>query len=114
MGILIPIAVPVFVTEPDLLVIGIAACMAGAVFGDHCSPISDTTIMSSAGAECRHVNHVATQMPYSILVAAVSFVFYLIAGFWNSWIVTIIGIAVMIAILYGIKTFYKNKEAAAA
>lgn len=114
MGILIPIAVPVFVTEPDLLVIGIAACMAGAVFGDHCSPISDTTIMSSAGAECRHVNHVSTQMPYAILVAAVSFVFYLIAGFWNSWIVTIIGIVAMIAILYGIKLMSNKKEAAAA
>ncbi len=114
MGILIPIVVPVFSGNPDLLIIGIAASMAGAVFGDHCSPISDTTIMSSAGAECSHVNHVSTQAPYAILVAVVSFVFYVIAGFWNSYIVTVIGMVAMVAILYGIKTLNAKKGAVSA
>lgn len=114
MGILIPIVVPVFVSNPDLLIIGIAASMAGAVFGDHCSPISDTTIMSSAGAECSHVNHVSTQAPYAILVASVCFVFYIIAGFWNSYIVTLLGIVAMVAILYVIKIINANKGGACA
>ena len=104
MGILLPIVATTFqVTNPDLMVVGISACLAGAVFGDHVSPISDTTIMSSAGAQCSHVNHVATQMPYAILVAAVSFVFFLIAGFWQSYIVTIVGIAAMVGLLYLMK-----------
>jgi len=103
-GILLPIVYAVFAeTNPALMVVGISACLSGAVFGDHCSPISDTTIMSSAGAQCSHLNHVTTQVPYAIVVAAVSFVFFLIAGFWQSWIVTIIGIVVMILVLYGIK-----------
>ena len=114
MGILIPIVVPVFESNPDLLIIGIAASMAGAVFGDHCSPISDTTIMSSAGAECSHVNHVSTQAPYAILVASVCFVFYIIAGFWNSYIVTLLGIVAMVAILYVIKIINANKGGACA
>lgn len=114
MGILIPIVVPVFSGNTDLLIIGIAASMAGAVFGDHCSPISDTTIMSSAGAECSHVNHVSTQAPYAILVAVVSFVFYIIAGFWNSYIVTAIGIVAMIGILYGIKMLNAKKAGVSA
>ena len=114
MGILIPIVVPVFSGNTDLLIIGIAASMAGAVFGDHCSPISDTTIMSSAGAECSHVNHVSTQAPYAILVAIVSFVFYVIAGFWNSYIVTVIGIIAMVAILYGLKMLNEKKGVASA
>ena len=104
MGILLPIVATTFqVTNPDLMVVGISACLAGAVFGDHVSPISDTTIMSSAGAQCSHVNHVATQMPYAILVAAVSFVFFLIAGFWQSYIVTIVGIAAMVGVLFLMK-----------
>ena len=81
-GILIPIVVAVFEgSDPELMIISISACMAGAVCGDHCSPISDTTIMASAGAQCDHVNHVSTQLPYAMLAAAVSFVTYLVAGF---------------------------------
>ncbi len=80
-GILIPIVVAVFQdSNPELMIIGISACMAGAVCGDHCSPISDTTIMASAGAKCNHVAHVATQLPYAITVAIVSFVVYIVAG----------------------------------
>ncbi len=87
-AILIPIVVAVFEeSNPELMVIGISACMAGAVCGDHCSPISDTTIMASAGAQCNHVNHVSTQLPYAITVAAVSFVTYIVAGLTQSaWI----------------------------
>ncbi len=87
-GILIPIVVAVFAnTNPTLMTISISACMAGAVCGDHCSPISDTTIMASAGAQCDHVNHVSTQLPYAITVAGVSFITYIIAGFVQSaWI----------------------------
>ena len=114
MGILIPIVVPVFSGNVDLLIIGIAASMAGAVFGDHCSPISDTTIMSSAGAECSHVNHVSTQAPYAILVATVSFLFYIIAGFWNSYIVTAIGIVAMVALMFGIKKIAAKKGGVSA
>lgn len=80
-GILIPIVVAVFQdTNPELMIISISACMAGAVCGDHCSPISDTTIMASAGAQCDHVSHVSTQLPYAMLVAGISFVAYIIAG----------------------------------
>ncbi|MBQ4059705.1 MAG: Na+/H+ antiporter NhaC family protein [Lachnospiraceae bacterium] len=80
-GILIPIVVAVFQeTNPELMIISISACMAGAVCGDHCSPISDTTIMASAGAQCDHVSHVSTQLPYAIMVAAISFIAYIIAG----------------------------------
>ena len=81
-GILIPIVVGVFEnSDPTLMVISVSACMAGAVCGDHCSPISDTTIMASAGAQCDHVNHVSTQLPYAITVAVISFVTYIVAGF---------------------------------
>ena len=80
-GILIPIVVAVFQnSNPELMIISISACMAGAVCGDHCSPISDTTIMASAGAQCDHVSHVSTQLPYAILVAVISFVAYIVAG----------------------------------
>ena len=78
-GILIPICIAAF-PEGAIRIVSISACMAGAVCGDHCSPISDTTIMASAGAQCDHVNHVSTQLPYAITVAAVSFVTYIIAG----------------------------------
>ncbi len=86
-GILIPIVNVMFPTEPTLLIIGMSACLAGAVCGDHCSPISDTTIMSSAGARCNHLNHVSTQLPYAITVAAISFVGYLLTGFevFRNW-----------------------------
>jgi Na+/H+ antiporter NhaC len=79
-GILIPICISVFPVGNPLRIISISACMAGAVCGDHISPISDTTIMASAGAACDHVNHVSTQLPYALFVAAVSFVSYIIAG----------------------------------
>lgn len=113
-GILIPIVVAVFAnSNPQLMIISISACMAGAVCGDHCSPISDTTIMASAGAQCNHVNHVTTQLPYALTAAAVSFVTYIIAGFvQNPWIPLPIGILLILACLFGIKTFQKNNGAA--
>ncbi len=109
-GILIPIVVAVFGTNGgELLVIGISACLAGAVCGDHCSPISDTTIMASAGAQCNHVNHVATQLPYALTVAAVSFVTFIIAGFVKMWYVALpIGIVLMVVTLVGIKHLQKK------
>ena len=104
-GILIPIVVAVFAnTNPQLMIISISACMAGAVCGDHCSPISDTTIMASAGAQCNHVNHVTTQLPYALLVAAVTFITYIIAGFaQNPWIPLPIGIVLLLICLFIIK-----------
>ncbi len=104
-GILIPIVVAVFAnTNPQLMIISISACMAGAVCGDHCSPISDTTIMASAGAQCNHVNHVTTQLPYALLVAAVTFITYIIAGFaQNPWIPLPIGIVLLLVCLFTIK-----------
>ena len=80
-GILIPICVAVFPAAAPLRVISISACMAGAVCGDHISPISDTTIMASAGTECKHVHHVAYQLPSALTVATVSFITFLVAGF---------------------------------
>ena len=102
---LIPIVVAVFEnSNPDLMIISISACMAGAVCGDHCSPISDTTIMASAGAQCEHVNHVTTQLPYAVTAAAVSFVSYIIAGFVQSaWIALPIAIALMVATMFVIR-----------
>lgn len=99
-GILIPITLAVFPLDDPLGVVCVSACMAGAVCGDHCSPISDTTIMASAGAQCNHVTHVSTQLPYALTVAGVSFVSYVIAGFLpNAVIVLPIGIALMLATL---------------
>ncbi len=96
-GILIPIVVEVFKGgDHTMMIIAISACMAGAVCGDHCSPISDTTIMSSAGAQCNHLNHVSTQIPYAVVAALLSFVCYLIAGFTKSAIITLpIGIVIL-------------------
>ena len=104
-GILIPIVVEAFSkTDPELMIIAISACMAGAVCGDHCSPISDTTIMASAGAQCDHVNHVSTQLPYAVVAAAVSFVTYIVAGFAQTAFVALpVGILLMLAVLVGIK-----------
>ena len=104
-GILIPIVVAVFEnSNPDLMIISISACMAGAVCGDHCSPIPDTTIMASAGAQCEHVNHVTTQLPYAVTAAVVSFVSYIIAGFVQSaWIALPIAIALMVATMFVIR-----------
>ncbi len=99
-GILIPIVLPVFATEPELLMIGISACLAGAVCGDHCSPISDTTIMASAGANVNHIEHVSTQLPYALTVAGISFVCYIIAGFVRSWVISLAaGIVLVLAVL---------------
>jgi len=110
-GILIPIVVAIFPEGSELLLIGMSACLAGAVCGDHCSPISDTTIMSSAGAECNHVNHVSTQLPYAITVAVISFVMYILAGviqfialpFSSAFILLPVGIALTIGTLFVIK-----------
>ena len=104
-GILIPIVVAVFEnSNPDLMIISISACMAGAVCGDHCSPISDTTIMASAGAQCEHVNHVTAQLPYAIVAAVVSFISYIIAGFVQSaWIALPIAIALMVIMMFVIR-----------
>lgn len=104
-GILIPIVVGVFEhSNPQLMIISISACMAGAVCGDHCSPISDTTIMASAGAQCEHVNHVTTQLPYAATVAVVSFITYIFAGFVQSaWISLPFGIILMMLVLAVIK-----------
>ena len=112
-GILIPIVVAVFEgSDPQLMVISISACMAGAVCGDHCSPISDTTIMASAGAQCDHVNHVTTQLPYAITVAGVSFVTYLFAGFLKSaWLTLPIGFLLLIAAFLVIKRLTGKKLA---
>lgn len=109
-GILIPIVVDVFsATSHELMIISIAACMAGAVCGDHCSPISDTTIMASAGAQCEHVNHVSTQLPYAITVAGISFLVYLLAGFvQNPWICLPIGIVLTLGFLFLMKVLQKN------
>ena len=97
---------------PELMVIGISACLAGAVCGDHCSPISDTTIMASAGAECNHVEHVSTQLPYAITVAAISFVMFLFAGFVpNAWIALPVGILLTIGAVLGIRWFVTKKQA---
>lgn len=109
-GILIPIVLSVFPAGSELMIIGMSACLAGAVCGDHCSPISDTTIMSSAGAQCDHVAHVSTQIPYAVTVAAVSFVAYLIAGFVPVWYITLpIAALITIATLVVIKKVSAKK-----
>ncbi len=104
-GILIPIVVEAFSgTSETMMIISISACMAGAVCGDHCSPISDTTIMASAGAQCDHVNHVSTQLPYAIVAAAVSFVTYIVAGFvQKAWIALPVGIVLMLGAVAALK-----------
>ena len=111
-GILIPIVVAVFSgSNENMMIISISACMAGAVCGDHCSPISDTTIMASAGGQCNHVNHVSTQLPYAITAAAVSFVTYIIAGFvQTAWIALPVGIILMLGTLFLIKILFDRKK----
>lgn len=120
-GILIPIVTGVFDAElanvsqtgeiPSMVIICISACLAGAVCGDHCSPISDTTIMASTGAQCDHVNHVSTQLPYALTVAAVCVVGYLLSGFvHNVFIVLGFSAALMLAVLFAIRFFVKRKE----
>ena len=112
-GILIPIVLSVFSgSDGPITIIAISACMAGAVCGDHCSPISDTTIMASAGAECNHVNHVSTQLPYALTVAGVSFVSYIIAGFVSSvYIALPIALVLMVACLFILKATLDKKKA---
>ncbi len=111
-GILIPIVLSVFTPGNPLMIVAISACMAGAVCGDHCSPISDTTIMSSAGAQCDHVNHVSTQLPYALTVAGVSFVTYIIAGFVPKWFVALpLGIVLMVGTLFVLKILLGKKKA---
>ena len=101
-GILIPIVVACFqTTDPQLMIIAMSACMAGSVCGDHCSPISDTTIMSSAGAQCNHINHVSTQMPYALTCAAVSAVTYIIAGLIRNPVISLaVGFVIMLAVMF--------------
>ena len=109
-GILIPIVTSIFDAGSTLGVMCMSACLAGSVCGDHCSPISDTTIMSSAGAQCDHINHVSTQLPYALTVAGVSFVSYIIAAFiQNAWISLAIASAMIIGVLFVIKTISKSK-----
>lgn len=102
-GILIPIVVATFDPTSPLMYIGMSACLAGAVAGDHCSPISDTTIMSSAGAQCDHLSHVSTQLPYVITVSSVSFVGFLLAGFIQNWFivfpVVLVGLWLVLCVL---------------
>ena len=111
-GILIPIVVHVFEGhDSQMMIIAISACMAGAVCGDHCSPISDTTIMASAGAQSNHISHVNTQLPYALTVAGVSFVSYIIAAFIrNVYISLIISVGLMVLTLFIIKTVTENQK----
>ena len=114
-GILIPIVTYIFEPNSTLFIIGVSACLAGAVFGDHCSPISDTSIMSSAGAMCLHVNHVTTQIPYAVTVGAICFVTYIAAGLIQNWFVTIIlGVAMTLGVLFFLRNREAKKDAAAA
>ena len=111
-GILIPIVLAVFggSISNEICVIAISACMAGAVCGDHCSPISDTTIMASAGGQCNHVNHVSTQLPYALTCAATSFVCYLVAGFVQNWYIMLpLSVAIMVLVVLGIKMTQKKE-----
>ncbi len=109
-GILIPIVTVMFAPTDPHMVLGVSACLAGAVCGDHCSPISDTTIMSSAGAECEHLNHVSTQIPYAVYVAVISFVCFVIAGFIPVWYIMMpLSIAIMIGCLF-VTRFILNKR----
>ena len=112
-GILIPIVLSVFGPEDGAItVVAISACMAGAVCGDHCSPISDTTIMATAGAQCNHINHVSTQLPYALTVAAVSFVSYILAGFVPVWYIVLpISLALMLITLFVIRAVTNKKKA---
>ena len=115
-GILIPIVVNVFGADlsSELMIISISACMAGAVCGDHCSPISDTTIMASAGAQCDHIQHVSTQLPYALTAAFISLGCYVFTGFIRNWVVCLpIGIVLTVMVLMVLKTFFgKDSEEA--
>jgi len=112
-GILIPIVVAIFQnTDYQMMIIAMSACMAGAVCGDHCSPISDTTIMASAGAQCDHVTHVSTQIPYAVLVAVISCLTYIVAGFArNVWLPLAAGAVMLLAALWLLSLLGKSKRA---
>ena len=108
-GVLLPIVCSVFASG-ELMIIAVSACLAGAVCGDHCSPISDTTIMASTGAQCEHINHVNTQLPYALLAAGVSFVGFILAGMIQNWMIVLpICLVLMFAILLGIRTAQQKK-----
>ena len=110
-GILIPIVTAVFPADSPLLIIGISACCAGAVCGDHCSPISDTTIMASAGACCNHLDHVSTQLPYAVTVASVSFAGFILAGFvQNVFVTLLVSTVLLLAVLFVIKRVEAKKQ----
>lgn len=113
-GILIPIVSVIFPETSSLFFVGISACLAGAVCGDHCSPISDTTIMSSAGAHCNHINHVETQLPYALTVAAISFVCYLLAGILDKVNATWVSIPAGVILTIGTLIVIKKKVAVKA
>lgn len=111
-GILIPIVTAMFDEANPLFFIGISACLAGAVLGDHCSPISDTTIMASAGAQCNHVDHVSTQLPYAISVGAISLVMFVFAGYVQNAIISLaVGTVLTLAFLFIMKAIAKKKKA---
>ena len=113
-GIMAPIVVAVFDydVEPVLCTIGLAAACSGGVMGDHCSPISDTTIMASAGAHCYHLNHVFTQVPYALTVAGVAFVSFILAGLIQNVVINlIIAVALMVGTLLVIKAITAKKHA---
>ena len=111
-GMLIPIVQNVFSMDDPLAIVCISACMAGAVCGDHCSPISDTTIMASAGAQCDHVSHVSTQLPYAVVAAAVSFVSYIVAGIVpNAFVALPVSIVLMLCTLVVIRVIHGKKTA---
>jgi len=110
-GILIPIVVSTFDPTSPLMFIGMSACLAGAVCGDHCSPISDTTIMSSAGAQCDHLSHVSTQLPYVLTVAAVSLVAFLLAGFVHNWFIVFpLALGSLVVVTLALKKYYGGKK----
>ncbi len=114
-GILIPICMALFLTDMTMMIISMSACMAGAVFGDHCSPISDTTIMASTGAECELMTHVSTQFPYAVFVAVVSAICFLIAGLvQNAYVPLLVGVALTIGGLFVMRMIVKGKETAPA
>ena len=110
-GILIPIVIAVFgFDKGEITVVAISACMAGAVCGDHCSPISDTTIMASAGSQSNHLNHVSSQLPYAMTAALVTFVCYIIAGFVSNWLIMLpLSVVLMLVVLFGLRAILKTK-----
>lgn len=110
-GILIPIVQAGIGLNSELGVIAMSACLAGAVFGDHCSPISDTSIMASAGAQCNHLDHVTTQFPYAVTVAAVSFVTYILSGFVQNWMITLpVAVALMLGTLFVLRAVVSRQK----